>query len=174
MRALLRRWIPPPDELRRRPALRWLGPLLDKPWLWAANRRGVSLGLAIGLFFGFLLPIGQSLAAGALAVWARANLPIAVTATFVSNPFTTPPIIASAYYFGTIALGAPAGAPAQAGLSALERASALGVPLAVGLGVFAIVASLGGFVVVQAAWRVAPYIRLLRRRRYFARYDRAA
>jgi uncharacterized protein (DUF2062 family) len=165
MRKLLRRWLPPPHELRERPALRWLGPLLEKPWLWKSDRRGVSIGLACGLFFGFLLPIGQSLAAGALAVLLRANLPVAVAATFVSNPFTTPPIVAGAYLVGAYALGAPAGAPAEAGLGLIERASALGAPLAAGLVIFAIASSAAGFLAVQAAWRLAPILRLARRRR---------
>jgi len=163
MRSVLRRWLPPPDEMRRHRALRWLGPLLDKPWLWTVNRRGVSLGVAIGLFFGILLPLGQSLAAGGLAVWVRANLPVAVAMTFVSNPLTTPPIIAGAYYVGAAVLGAAPGAPAQAGLSIVERASAVGLPLAAGLLIFAAAAAAAGFVLVQAAWRLAPLLRLARR-----------
>src|SRR5512144_3362156 len=111
MRVWLRRWLPSPDDLRRRRILRGLGPLLDRPWLWAVNRHAVSRGMAIGLFFGVLLPIGQAIAAGALAVWVRANLPVAVAATFVSNPFTTPPIVAGAYYLGAATLGVEPGGP---------------------------------------------------------------
>jgi uncharacterized protein (DUF2062 family) len=149
--------------------LRWLGPLLDRPWLWAVNRNSVSRGLAIGLFFGFLLPIGQALAAGALAVWVRANLPIAVASTFVSNPFTTPPIVAGAYYLGATMLGVEPGGFADAGLTLLERAYALGGALAVGLVILATVASTAGFILVQGAWRIAPLIRLMRRRRAIER-----
>lgn len=145
--------------------LRWLGPLVSKRWRSSTSRRGVSLGLAIGLFFGFLLPLGQALAAGAVAVWARANLPLAVGATFVSNPLTTPPILAGAYYVGATALGLALGAPAEAGLTLLERLHALGAPLAAGLTILATVASAAGFVLVQVAWRVAGYARLMRRRR---------
>lgn len=165
MRAWIRRWLPPPEALRRSRALRWLGPLRDRPWLWAANRRGVAAGLGIGLFFAFLLPIGQSLAAGAIAIGLRANLPIAVAATFVSNPFTTPAIIAGAYHLGALALGAEPAAPAGTGLAVLERASSLGVPLLAGLGMLAAVASVAGFLFVQAAWGIPPLLRLLRRRR---------
>ena len=163
MRKLLRR-LPPPQELRERPALRWLRPLLDRRCLWVASRRGVSIGLACGLFFGFLLPIGQSLAAGALAILLRANLPVAVAATFVSNPLTTPPILAGAYYLGALALGTAPAAPVAAGLGLIERAAAMGAPLATGLVIFAIVASALGFIAVQATWRVAPLLRLARRR----------
>lgn len=165
MRSLLRRWLPPEQELRGRPMLRWLGPLLGKPWLWSTSRRGVSVGVAIGLFFGFLLPLGQALAAGAFAVWARANLPIAVAVTLVSNPLTTPGILAGAYYIGATALGVAPGAPAEAGLTLLERVHTVGGPLAAGLAILATVVSAAGFVLVQVAWRVASYARLMRRRR---------
>lgn len=165
LRRLLLRRLPPPHELRERPALRWLRPLLDKPWLWVANRRGVSIGLACGLFFGFLLPIGQSVAAGGLAILLRANLPVAVAATFVSNPFTTPPIVACAYYLGAYVLGAAPGTPAEAGLGLIERAAAMGAPLAAGLAILAVAASALGFIAVHATWRLAPFLRLARRRR---------
>jgi len=61
-------------------------PMKDKR-LWRPCRDTVAKGLAIGLLV-FMLPIPQSLVAGVLAAWARANVPIAVAATWISNPLT--------------------------------------------------------------------------------------
>jgi uncharacterized protein (DUF2062 family) len=164
MRALIRRWLPSPEVMRRSRALRWLGPLLDRPWLWAANRRGVAVGLAIGLLFAFLLPLGQALAAGVVAIWARANLPVAVAATLLSNPFTTPAILAGAYYLGARVLGMEPNLPSEPGLTMVERASSLGIPLLAGLGMLGAAASLTGFLLVQVSWGICPVLRLMRRR----------
>ncbi|MCJ7837761.1 MAG: DUF2062 domain-containing protein [Burkholderiales bacterium] len=78
-----------------------MGPLLDRPWLWHLNRNAIAKGLAIGMFFGMLVPIGQALVAGVAAIGLRANLPAAVLATFVSNPLTTPAILLAAYHAGS-------------------------------------------------------------------------
>lgn len=161
----LGRWIPRNEELRRHPALRWLGPLLERPWLWSANRRAVATGLAIGLLFAFLLPFGQFLVAAAIAVWVRANLPIAVAATFVSNPVTTPVILAGAYYLGALVLGLPPGNVLAAELSALERAASLGAPVLTGLAIIATSTSIAGYFLVHAAWKAAAFIRLRRQLR---------
>jgi uncharacterized protein (DUF2062 family) len=61
-------------------------PMKDKR-LWRPCRDTVAKGLAIGLLV-FMLPIPQSLVAGVLAAWARANVPIAIAATWISNPLT--------------------------------------------------------------------------------------
>jgi uncharacterized protein (DUF2062 family) len=61
-------------------------PMKDKR-LWRPCRDTVAKGLAIGLLV-FMLPIPQSLVAGVIAAWARANVPIAIAATWISNPLT--------------------------------------------------------------------------------------
>ena len=80
-RRFVRRWLPDPASLRTYRALRWMGLLLDRPWLWHINRSAIAKGLAIGMFFGILLPLGQALVAAAAAIGLRANLPAAVFAT---------------------------------------------------------------------------------------------
>lgn len=66
-------------------------PMMDKR-LWRPCRDTVAKGLAIGLLV-FMLPIPQSLVAGVLAAWARANVPIAIAATWISNPLTSVALI---------------------------------------------------------------------------------
>jgi uncharacterized protein len=88
----LRHLIPTRDEARRHWALRWLGLLLEREWLWRLNRRTVASGAALGVFFGLIIPMGQMPLAAAAAILLRAHLPAAALGTLVSNPFTVGPI----------------------------------------------------------------------------------
>jgi hypothetical protein len=51
--------IPTRDEARRRHALRWIGPLPDREWLWHLNGRTVATGAALGAYFGLIAPAPQ-------------------------------------------------------------------------------------------------------------------
>ena len=62
-----RGWLPSEQALKGNRWLRWIGPALHHPRLWHLNRRGVALGLALGLFFGLLIPVAQIPLAGGAA-----------------------------------------------------------------------------------------------------------
>lgn len=174
LRGKLRRWLPTEEDLRQRRSLRWLGPLLRRPWLWHLSRRSVAAGAAIGVFFGFLIPVLQIGAAAALAVALRANLPVAAVSTLVSNPLTYAPIFLLAYQTGATLLGedvdeSTAAALAAAGDRAVDdapdwgkRALTVGKPLFLGLAVFAVIGAAIAWVAVNVLWTMA--VRLRRRR----------
>lgn len=178
IRSKLRRWLPSEEKLRAQRSLRWLGPLLRRPWLWHLNRRRVALGAAIGVFFGFLVPVAQIAAAAGVAVLLRANLPVAAAATLVSNPLTYVPIWVAAYRTGAALLGEPIdAAAARAQAEALaeqldadavdprswsQRLLAIGKPLMLGLTVFAVAGALLTWFAVQLLWTIG--VRLRRRR----------
>jgi uncharacterized protein len=167
LRPLLRRWLPDPDSLRKHRGLRWMGPLLDRPWLWRANRHGIAAGLAAGLFLGLLVPVGQALCACVAVLLLRANLPAAVFATFVSNPLTTPAIVLAGYHVGVFVLG-DAGPVADSALDALplvDRLMAMGEPLLLGLTIMASTSAVLCYLGVTAVWRLPGLVRLLRQRR---------
>lgn len=163
----LRRMLPAPDVLRRSRWLRWLGPALYDPRLWRMSRRGVALGMSLGVFFGLLVPIAQiPLAAGAAMVL-RANVPTAIASTLVTNPFTFGPVYFAAWRLGTFVLGEP-GLPLPAtampdavpevrpGETWLARAwrhvTGVGKPLAVGLSILAVLIGLLTYAVVSGIW----------------------
>lgn len=77
------------------------------PELWRFTRRSVPRGVALGLLVGiFLLIPGLQIAGSALlALPFRANVPLAAAMTFLSNPATTPFILAASYYIGSVMLG---------------------------------------------------------------------
>jgi uncharacterized protein len=178
-RKFFSRFIPTDESLRRHPSLRWLGPLLHRPWLWHMNRRTVAVGMGIGVFFGFLVPVLQIGAAAAFAVALRANLPVAVAATLVSNPLTYAPIGVAAYKVGSALLGQrphPVDAQvieqgANAALTEViepswwQRFAGVGKPLMLGLAVFAVIGGFSAYFLTLLAWRVALAARVRRRRR---------
>ncbi|MEJ6579240.1 MAG: DUF2062 domain-containing protein [Akkermansiaceae bacterium] len=68
--------------------------------LWHPCRDTVASGLAIGLFFSQLPIPGQMLLAALGAVRFRANVPFALAACWVTNPFTQLPIMLFQERFG--------------------------------------------------------------------------
>lgn len=68
--------------------------------LWRFTRTSVPRGTALGLFVGifFLLPGVQIAGVALLALPFRANIPIGAAMTFLSNPLTTPLIIAASVW----------------------------------------------------------------------------
>lgn len=184
MKNRIRRWLPTPEQVRTNRWLRWLGPVVHQPRLWHFSRRGIALGLSIGIFFGLLIPVAQIPFAATLAVLARANLPVAVASTLVTNPVTFGPVYYGAYRLGQRVLGQETSSPEAAAQelasvratgtageasarSALERwlhrFSEVGKPLVLGLGIVATCAGLLTYAAVSLAW--STHVRWQRRRR---------
>jgi hypothetical protein len=123
------------------------------------------------VFFGFLVPVAQILFSALFALLLRANLPVAVVATLVSNPLTYGPILVLAYRTGSTLLGeAPdaareavvekeAQAPLDDPQTWAERFGAIGKPLALGLGVFAVTGGIVTWVLVNLLWLLVARLR---------------
>jgi len=79
-------------RLRHRSWWRSLTKPLFARTLWVPCRDTVANGLAIGLFFSMIPMIPQAVVSAIIAMRARANVPIAMAACFLSNPFTNVPI----------------------------------------------------------------------------------
>lgn len=184
MKPKFKQWLPDPETVRTNRWLRWMGPVLNHPRLWHFSRKGIAMGLALGIFFGLLIPVAQIPFAAATAVVMRANLPVAVASTLVTNPVTFGPVYYGAYRLGKLVLGQEA-LPEEAALRALNKAHTvvdtsdkswpdrmklwlkqfgkIGKPLIVGL---AIVATASGFLVyflASGAWALRT--RWIRRQR---------
>ena len=87
---------------------RWLRPVAERVMhsaLWRFTRRSVPRGVALGVVTGILVPMGQMPASAVLALPLRANIPAAMATTFITNPFTTPPLWVAAYWVGCWMLG---------------------------------------------------------------------
>lgn len=170
----LKRWIPSRESLQQNRWLRWLGPRLQHPRLWHMSRKGMALGLALGMFFGLLVPVAQIPFSAAMAVLLRANLPVAVASTLVSNPVTFGPLYYGAYKLGKWILREDD--PSESELQSLmeqqaaqERETAdlglwdrlgyawarlgqVGKPLLLGLAIVASATGLAAYLMVHGIW----------------------
>jgi len=161
-----RRFLPDPHTLREHRALRWMGPVLHHPRLWHVNRRGIAMGIAIGVFFGLLIPVAQIFFAAAAALLLRANIPAAVGSTLITNPFTFAPVYYAAYHLGAWMLGhaevaveevdlGNVAANTSTGLALwVDRVATVGAPLALGLLTLAASLSVLIFFAVHWTWRL--------------------
>jgi uncharacterized protein len=186
----LRRFLPTPETIRANRWLAWLGPALHHPRLWHLSRRGLALGIAIGIFFGLLVPIAQIPLSAAAAVVLRANLPSAVASTLVSNPATFGPLYYFAWRLGSGMIGEPITAESEADMPevhpeaiqpvprdswlghALARILSIGRPLLLGLAILAVLCGIASYLVVSWLWVLR--VLWLRRRRLRERAAREA
>ena len=171
MKNKLKAWLPKPETLQNNRWLRWMGPVLNHPRLWHFSRKGIALGLALGIFFGLLIPVAQIPFAATVAVILRANVPMAVASTLVTNPITFGPVYYGAYRLGSAILGEPPpDKPTVAALDAaqtepaqtqgagdrwrrwLEQLTTVGKPLMVGLAVVATASGLAMYGLVSTVW----------------------
>jgi uncharacterized protein (DUF2062 family) len=77
---------------------------LPKAYL-SVNRRMITRGVSIGLFWGFIPMPMQMLAVMATTPFIRFNVPIAISMVWLSNPFTMPPMYYMEYITGNLILG---------------------------------------------------------------------
>jgi len=139
---------------------RWLKPVAGRVLhssLWRFTRRSVPRGVALGMVTGILVPMGQIPASAVFALPLRANIPAAAATTFLTNPFTTPPLWVAAYYLGSWMLGQKAsrhgpGMPADTGWTdwLLHQA---GPATLTGLVTITAALTLLGYFGTQFAWR---------------------
>jgi len=158
----LQRLLPTREKIEANRWLRWLAPWLGHPRLWQWSRRGVALGIAIGIFFGLLIPLAQIPLTAVAAVILRANLPAAAASTLVTNPVTFGPVYFAAYKLGSWITGdttlpppgdAPLAAEGDADKPWLDRIAALGKPLLTGLVVMAFSVGVLTYFVIDWLWR---------------------
>ncbi|MDX2164503.1 MAG: DUF2062 domain-containing protein [Gammaproteobacteria bacterium] len=171
MRLFFKKWLPNHTEFQREPKLRWLNSFLFRHQnLWHINRHSVARGFAVGLLVCFLPIPFQMLLAALLALWFRANLPISVIVTWITNPLTFLPFNFFIYKIGEWVLGKkntvsvipsiPAWQWKNLGTSAHEFYIwflSLGKTYLVGLPIMAFGSALLGYFAVQIIWRIFIY-----------------
>jgi len=81
--------------------------LLHDNRLWGIRRRTAVPAFAIGLFIAYLPFPGHIAMAVLMALTLRINIPVAVVASFASNPLTIYPMFYGAYRLGQTILNTP-------------------------------------------------------------------
>jgi uncharacterized protein len=181
-RKYFRKYLPSHESVRGNRYIGILGSTLHHPNLWHLNRRSVAGGVAIGMLCGMIPGPIQMFSAAILAVILRVNLPVAMAATWYTNPFTVVPLYYLAYKIGTLITGDASGAaappPIHFSLDNIgdwiwilgEWSMALGKPFVVGLCTLGAALSVVSYFAVRGAWRL--YIVTAWRQRQRARRNR--
>lgn len=161
----IRKHTPHRDELVQS---RWLRPFAHRiahSELWRFTRRSVPRGVALGLIVGIflLIPGIQIIGVALLALPFRANIPIGVAMTFLSNPATTPLLLGSSIIVGNRAFGLHADVGTfmqllskRAGISEWTAwfLSDAAPALLAGLFIISVIAAAIGYVLAIFLWRL--------------------
>lgn len=154
MRHSLGRSLPQPESLASHPFLRPVARHLLSPELWRLHHEAVARAMAIGTFWAFALPLGQILLAAAHCVWWRANIPVAMAATLLTNPLTLGFWLWLAYETGSLIIDAPPLMMPNESTGLRQWLQAVGGPVALGMGVFALAGAAAGYALVKLGWRL--------------------
>lgn len=161
VRAWADRNMPTRESLEANRFLRPVAHRVLAPELWRFTRRSVPRGVALGMVTGIMIPVAQIFFSALLALPFRANIPVASLTTFLTNPFTTPPLWAFAYWIGRKILHFDATVPGQPIATHVANDSWLkwlwseaGPSLITGLVTITVVASILGYIVSAVGWRL--------------------
>ncbi|MFC0588061.1 DUF2062 domain-containing protein [Novosphingobium aquiterrae] len=159
----LRRRAPTRESLEANRFVRPFAHRVLRSDLWRFNRRSVPRGIALGLFVGILIPFAHSAVAALTAVFVRANVPVAIAATWTSNPATWVIIFPAAYEIGEVLLHldrmtgvAPISETMQQTQTdhLLQSLTGKGLETAFGLFVIATVLAAAGYLASGLVWRL--------------------
>jgi uncharacterized protein (DUF2062 family) len=159
-----RQAIPRREILAAHPWLRPVAGRLLDPQLWRLQHESVARGVAVGIFWAFVLPVAQILVAAAHCTWWRANIPAAAAMTMVTNPLTIGFWLWLAYQTGGMVLGQGFGQPAPTGVETTTWFAEYGWPTVMGMGVFAVSGSTLGYLGVKLIWRLRVWLKRRARR----------
>lgn len=156
--------LPNKEGLAAHPWLRSVAGRLLEPQLWRMQHEAVARGVAVGVFWAFVIPVGQVAAAALHCVAWRANNPVAAAMTMLTNPFTIGFWLWLAYQVGVWVLGEPVAVAAPQGAGILAWLTEFGWPTVLGMGMFAVGGSVLGYLCVKLAWRWSILYKRSRRR----------
>ena len=155
-RRFFKRYMPTPERIKQSKSLRFMGAMLHDPNLWHLNRHSVARAMATGLFIGMLPIPMQMLLSAAIAMPARANLPISVGLVWLTNPVTMPAIFFAQYKVGTLMLGTPERTvPMEMSLTWLmSELHNIWQPLFLGAIIMGALLALTGYAATMLYWRI--------------------
>lgn len=159
----IRRNSPTREELLESRLVRPFAHRVSHTHLWRFTRTSVPRGVALGLFVGIflLIPGIQIIGVALLALPMRANIPIGAAMTFLSNPATTPFILASSVWIGNWTFGLHADITTFKALWAKKAAAAewltwflsdTAPAMLTGLLIISVLAALIGYVLASVLW----------------------
>ncbi len=119
----------------------------------SVNRKSISKGVLIGLFWGFIPMPMQMLAVLFSTPFFKFNVPIAISMVWLSNPITMPPMYYMEYLTGNFILGREGIASVELTLDWFKQnLDAIFVPLYVGTAFYSIVVSSIVYLLINRLW----------------------
>ena len=119
----------------------------------STNRKSISKGILIGLFWGFIPMPMQMLGVLSLTLLTRFNVPIAISVVWLSNPITMPFMYYMEYLTGNFILGYDGIDNIEMTLDWFsENWDAIVVPLYVGTAFYSVVVSFLIYILINRFW----------------------
>ena len=182
-----KKYLPKKEAILKNRFIKWIGPAILNPQLWRFSRKGVALGVGLGIFFGFLIPLAQIPVSAISATILRANVPTAIASTLITNPVTFAPIYVVAYKLGNTLLGEKPNPQSIEKVSKgitlsdipeeqqkiikekswFNKVLSFSKPLVIGLAIFAVAGSLTTYLAILWVWWVWIKIKRKSKRRKF-------
>jgi hypothetical protein len=103
----LKNLLPTPEKILESRTLKLFAPHLADPRLWHFNRHSLNKAVYIGVLSAFFPLPGQMLLALIGSLIFRANVPMALGLTWITNPLTTLPVFYAGYYVGAKIIDVP-------------------------------------------------------------------
>lgn len=159
MRDSLQKAMPTRESLSQHAWLRPVAHHLLHPQLWRLQRESVARGVAIGTFWAFVIPLGQTFAAAAHCTWWRGNIPAAAIMTMLTNPLTFGFWLWLAYPVGNLFMGGPVPEQAITAAGWAQSLQEIGGPVVLGMGIFGVGGAALGYLLVKLSWRLRVVLR---------------
>lgn len=103
----LKNLLPTSEKILESRSLKLFAPHLADARLWQFNRHSLNKAVYIGVLSAFFPLPGQMLLALIGALIFRANVPMALGLTWITNPITTLPVFYAGYYVGAKIIDVP-------------------------------------------------------------------
>jgi uncharacterized protein (DUF2062 family) len=158
----LKKTLPTRESLSQHTWLRPVAHHLLQPHLWRLQHESVARGVAIGTFWAFVIPLGQTFFAAAHCTWWRGNIPAAAVMTMLTNPLTFGFWLWLAYPVGNLFLGAPPPAQPLPESSWANIFHDVGGPVLLGMGIFGVGGGALAYILVKLGWRLRVVFRRFR------------
>jgi len=158
-RASLQKALPTQESLRQHT---WLRPVADhllQPHLWRLQQESVARGVAIGTFWAFVIPLGQTFVAAAHCIWWRGNIPAAAVMTLLTNPLTFGFWLWLAYPVGNLFMGEPMTTPTLSDTNWASAWQTVGASVLLGMAIFGVGGGALSYFLVKLGWRLRVAVR---------------
>lgn len=138
MKTRFRSALPTRESLAQHTWLRPVAHHLLNPQLWRLHHESVARGVAIGTFWAFVIPLGQTFVAAAHCTWWRGNIPAAAVMTMLTNPLTFGFWLWLAYPVGNLILAGSMPAESLLISGWNHNLKEVGGSVVVGMGIFGV------------------------------------